>query len=59
MTRQARSIRRPTTMLLVDCPLCDRPAPLDAVTGALSCDACGVHVELAPEPVQLDLPLAA
>lgn len=46
-------------MLLVDCPLCDRPAPLDAVTGALSCDACGVHVELAPEPVQLDLPLAA
>ena len=46
-------------MLLVDCPLCDRPAPLDADTGSLTCDACGVHVELAPEPVQLDLPLAA
>ena len=46
-------------MLLTDCPLCDRPAPIDAVTGDLECAACGIHLELAPEPIQLDLPLAA
>ena len=45
--------------LLTDCPLCDRPAPVDAVTGELDCVACGIHLELAPEPMQLDLPLAA
>lgn len=47
------------TMLLVDCPLCTLPAPMDADTGDLQCAACGVHLELAPEPMQLDLPLAA
>ena len=47
------------TMLLTDCPLCDRPAPIDVVTGDLECVACGIHLELAPDPIQLDLPLAA
>ena len=37
-------------MLFADCPLCDRPAPLDAETGALDCAACGVRLELAEEP---------
>ncbi len=46
-------------MLLTDCPLCDRPAPVDATTGELDCAACGIHLQLAPEPMQLDLPLAA
>ena len=46
-------------MLLVDCPLLHRPAPVDAATGELDCAACGIHLELAPEPMQLDLPLAA
>jgi hypothetical protein len=46
-------------MLLVDCPLCDRPAPLDATTGDLDCDACGVRLELAPDAPSLDLALAA
>jgi hypothetical protein len=46
-------------MLFTDCPLCDRPAPIDGVTGELDCVACGIRLELAPEPIQLDLPLAA
>ncbi len=60
---------RPTTIqplhpeaivtLLTDCPLCDRPAPVDAATGVLDCAACGIHLEIAAEPMQLDLPLAA
>ncbi|HEY6570840.1 MAG TPA: hypothetical protein VIZ22_11135 [Candidatus Limnocylindrales bacterium] len=41
-------------MLLVDCPLCDGPAPFDAVEDTLDCDACGVVLEVAtPEPVAL------
>ena len=41
-------------MTLVDCPLCDRPAPFDADAAALECDACGVRLVLAepdPEPL--------
>ena len=34
-------------MLIVDCPLCERPAPFDAEDDALECDACGVRLELA------------
>ncbi len=34
-------------MLIVDCPLCDGPAPFDADEAALECDACGVRLELA------------
>ena len=34
-------------MLLVDCPLCDRPVPLDTDGAALECDACGIRLELA------------
>ena len=37
-------------MLIVDCPLCDRAAPFDAEAGALECDACGVRLEIGPEP---------
>ena len=45
-------------MIITDCPLCDGPAVLEAEAVALACDACGVHLELAPErPVEL--PLAA
>jgi len=46
-------------MLLVDCPLCDGPAPADAVTGDLDCDACGVRLELAPDTRPAELGLAA
>lgn len=41
-------------MLIVDCPLCDGPAPFDAAEDALDCDVCGVRLELAdPDPVVL------
>jgi uncharacterized Zn-finger protein len=46
-------------MLFVDCPLCDRPAPLDAATGALDCPACAVRFELADEPALPELAAAA
>jgi hypothetical protein len=45
-------------MLLVDCPLCDGPAPFDEDSEILECAACGVRLEVAPEP-QLVLPIAA
>jgi len=43
---------RPETgpMLLVDCPLCEAPAPLDADADTLDCPACGIRLELAVEP---------
>jgi hypothetical protein len=41
----------PAAMLLVDCPLCDMPAPLDAGTGALDCPTCAMRFELADEIV--------
>ncbi len=45
-------------MLLVDCPLCDGPAPFDTVEDTLACDACGVVLDVVrPEPVAL--PIAA
>jgi hypothetical protein len=43
-------------MLIVDCPLCERPAPFDAEADALECDGCGVRLELAattPDPISL------
>ena len=46
-------------MLLVDCPLCDQAAPVDAASGDLACVACGVRLELAPDAAPLELPLAA
>ena len=46
-------------MLLTDCPLCDRTATLWATTGDLDCEACGVHLELAPDEQPVDLGLAA
>jgi hypothetical protein len=46
-------------MLLADCPLCDGPAPVDAATGDLECDACGVRLDVAPDASLAELPLAA
>ena len=45
-------------MLIVDCPLCERPAPFDADEDALDCDACGVRLEIAAAD-QVALPIAA
>ena len=45
-------------MLIVDCPLCERPAPFDAEEDALECDGCGVRLDLAASD-PLALPIAA
>ena len=45
-------------MLIVDCPLCERPAPFDAEEDALECGACGVRLEIA-DPDPISLPAAA
>jgi hypothetical protein len=39
------------SMLLIDCPLCAGPASLVEASDALDCQACGVQLELAPDPV--------
>ena len=46
-------------MLFVDCPICDHAAPVDAATGDLDCAPCGVRLELVPDAVTVELPLAA
>jgi hypothetical protein len=33
----------------IPCPLCDQLLALDEVRGSVSCDACRITVELAPE----------
>ena len=39
-------------MVTFDCPWCDEPAMAEtAETGVLACEACGIHAELAPDPV--------
>ena len=41
-------------MLLVDCPLCDGPAPFYAVEDTLDCEACGVVLEVSiSDPISL------
>jgi hypothetical protein len=58
-----RGVMNPTPMethpmLIVDCPLCERPAPFEAEEDALDCDGCGVRLQLAAaDPV--GLPVAA
>ena len=37
-------------MLLVDCPLCDRPATFDTATAELDCPDCRVRPALADDP---------
>jgi hypothetical protein len=38
-------------MVTVECPWCAEPASVDlAALDELTCDACGVHAELAPDP---------
>jgi hypothetical protein len=37
-------------MITVDCPFCARDALLDDGLAAMTCDGCGVTVDIAPEP---------
>jgi hypothetical protein len=40
-------------MLTIDCPLCAGEATTDEGLTLVSCDGCGVTVEVAPDPVRL------
>jgi len=46
-------------MLFAECPLCDQPAVVDAVAGALDCPACAMRLEFADGVEAEELPLAA
>ena len=46
-------------MLLVDCPLCDTPAPLDVDAGAIDCARCATRLEIARDEPALELAPAA
>jgi Zn ribbon nucleic-acid-binding protein len=47
-------------MITFDCPWCAEPATLDAgEPDEVTCEACGLQAELAPEPVRDRLDRAA
>ena len=37
-------------MITVDCPFCSGEAQVDATLDAVTCEGCGVTVEVAPDP---------
>jgi len=45
----AASLREERPMQLVDCPICDTPAPFDPNDDALFCPHCAVRLEVAPD----------
>jgi len=36
-------------MISIDCPMCDGDAHVDGALEAVSCDGCGVTVDVAPD----------
>lgn len=47
-------------MVTFECPWCAEPASVDAVAlDELVCDACGLQIELAPDPVPEPIARAA
>lgn len=46
-------------MIAIDCPLCDGAATTDAALTIVTCDGCGVAVEIAGEAVSRALDVAA
>jgi uncharacterized Zn finger protein (UPF0148 family) len=53
-------VRGAIHMVLVDCPLCDRPADYLEPEGTLDCPSCGVRLALAEEAGErASLPSAA
>ena len=37
-------------MITVDCPFCSGEAQVEATLDAMTCEGCGVTVEVAPDP---------
>lgn len=46
-------------MVTLDCPWCDGPMALEAEAVDADCEACGVRVELAPDPLPRPIARAA
>jgi transcription elongation factor Elf1 len=47
-------------MVTFDCPWCAEPAMTETPdTGDLACEACGVHADLAPDPIGAPIARAA
>jgi primosomal protein N' len=46
-------------VIIVDCPLCEAPAPFHPDTSTLECEACAVQLELADDPAAVRLAAAA
>lgn len=47
-------------MVTFECPWCTEPAELEASSlDRLACRACGIAVEIAPDPTQLRIDTAA
>jgi hypothetical protein len=38
-------------MITIDCPICDGAATTDETLATLSCEGCGVSVDVAADPV--------
>jgi hypothetical protein len=38
-------------MITIDCPFCSGQAQVEAALETMTCDGCGVTVEIAPEPI--------
>ena len=45
-------------MISIDCPICTGEAQLESRLDAMTCEDCGVSVEIAPDPADV-LDLAA
>ncbi len=46
-------------MVTFECPWCTEPVDVDAGFDALACDACGISVEVAPDPAPREVDRAA
>ncbi len=46
-------------MFIVECPLCDAPAPYDADADTLDCPACSIRLALAADLPHRELAAAA
>jgi hypothetical protein len=46
-------------MVTLECPWCDGPMALEAEAKDVACEACGVRVELAPDPLPRPIARAA
>ena len=38
-------------MVTVDCPWCAEPVTTESADDGLTCEACGVRADLAPDPI--------